>query len=117
VTEEEINAITTMFRAGGTPREIAAAMGLRYDTVLKAQARARDKGLLPPKRRPHPRQVAQTYVRNNRVVMGHVSDVLVALTREQRVWLVKQTEELGCVNIAEYLTELTRDEYERENGG
>ena len=37
------------------------------------------------------------------------------LTMEQTVWLVSQASEIGCQTVSEFLIELVRDEYEREN--
>ena len=113
MTEQEIKEIAAMRSAGNTPREIAAKIGRSYTFVIQAQGRARDTGVLPPKPKPLPRQSARNYVSNNGLIMGHVSDVILALTKEQSAWLLVQTEMLGCATISEYLTELVRDEFER----
>jgi hypothetical protein len=44
---------------------------------------------------------------------GHIRDIVQVLDSDQFEWLCASTAKVGCENIAEYLTELARDEYER----
>jgi hypothetical protein len=115
MTEEEVNEVAVLRRAGNSPAEIAQTINRSYTFVLQAQGRARDIGLLPPRPKPNPRQSARNYVSNRGIIMGHISDVVMALTEKQKAWLILETERLGCATISEYLTELARDEYEKEN--
>lgn len=116
MTEQQINEVVLLSRAGNAPREIAQMIGRSYTSVLTAQAQARERGLLPAKTKPPPRQVARNYVSNNGMALGRVSDVVMALSRGQRAWLLGQTQKLGCATIAEYLTELVREEHAEPRG-
>jgi hypothetical protein len=44
---------------------------------------------------------------------GHVRDIVQALDNDQFDWLCASAARIGCGTVAEYLTELARDEFER----
>ena len=43
------------------------------------------------------------------------ADVVDNLNKAQQNWLVSQAVEMGCSSVAEYVTEMIRDEYEHAN--
>ena len=47
---------------------------------------------------------------------GHIKDIAQALNNDQFDWLCAETAKIGCESIAEYLTEIVRDEYEKAKG-
>jgi hypothetical protein len=56
----------------------------------------------------------QTFARDAYAIRyGHIKDIAQALDSDQFDWLCASTAEINCASIAEYLTELVRDEYER----
>jgi hypothetical protein len=115
MTKEEINAVAVMRRAGNTPHEIAQTLGKSYTFALQAQRRAQQMGLLPPKIKPKPatRTSVRDFVCNYGMRQGRIGDVIAELSAEQQNWLLLKSSRLGCSTVAEYLTELVRDEFER----
>ena len=47
---------------------------------------------------------------------GHIKDIAQALDNDQFDWLCASTAKINCESIAEYLTELVRDQYEEAKG-
>ena len=47
---------------------------------------------------------------------GHIKDIAQALDNDQFDWLCASAARIGCDSIAEYLTELVRDQYEESKG-
>ena len=43
---------------------------------------------------------------------GHIKDIVQALNNDQFDWLCASAARINCESIAEYLTELVRDQYE-----
>lgn len=97
---------------GHESKEIAEMMGLSRRAVRTALSRGRKNGSLPPLKRTSnlPYLLMKHNLRN-----GHIRELFENLTMEQTVWLVSQASEIGCQTVSEYLIELVRDEYEREN--
>ena len=56
----------------------------------------------------------QTFARDAYALRyGHIRDIVQALDNDQFDWLCESTARIGCDTVAEYLTELARDEFER----
>ena len=47
---------------------------------------------------------------------GHIRNIVQALDNDQFDWLCASTAKINCESIAEYLTELVRDQYEEAKG-
>jgi hypothetical protein len=47
---------------------------------------------------------------------GHIKDIAQALNNDQFDWLCASAARINCESIAEYLTEIVRDEYEKAKG-
>lgn len=96
--------------------DIQNALGISHGEVGRLTRQAKNAGLLPEHRA---YETAQLRVFRAKTVyqikMGHTRDVVAAITSEQFDWLASVTARAECDSIAEYLTELVRDEYEREN--
>lgn len=116
MTEQEIEAVAALRLAKKSNTEIGQILGFSYEQVVRRIARARQRGLIPPKTKAEPRQAARDFVKNYSKSMGHVGDVMVALSKDQQRWLMGEATKLGCQTIAEYLTELVRDEHARFMG-
>lgn len=115
MTEKEINEVAVMRRAGNSNREIAETLGISYDRVVRCVSQARKRNLLPPKPKAEPRQAVRDFVNNYGKRQGRISHVMIALSKEQRLWVMREVTKLECDSVAEYITELVRDEYERAN--
>lgn len=109
MNDAEINEVAMLYRAGNTPREIAQMIGRSYTFVLQLKRQAHERGLLPPKKKTPPRQAVRGFVSNNGMKQGHISDVLLALSKDQQRWILREAGRLECESLAEYLTELVRD--------
>ena len=56
----------------------------------------------------------QTFARDAYAIRySNIRTIVQALDNDQFDWLCASTAEINCASIAEYLTELVRDEYER----
>jgi transposase len=89
-------------------KQIAEILGLSIQTVNSAIRRGREQGTVK-RVRPAPDRFIGTKVKR-----GNVSDVLASISEEQREWLLKTTNQTGCDTVAEYITEMVRDQYEME---
>ena len=47
---------------------------------------------------------------------SNIRTIVQALDNDQFDWLCAETAKIGCASIAEYLTEIVRDEYEKAKG-
>jgi len=86
-------------------------MQIPYHRVSGAVSRGRSLGLLPMKQ-----TYTLSYIMQMRsITMGRLGrDLIYQLSQEQQNWLVDKAADMGCETIAEYITEVIRDEYERE---
>lgn len=100
-----------LYRQGLRPLEIAQKLQIPYHRVSGAVTRGRSLGLLPMKQ-----TYTLSYIMQMRsITMGRMGrDVVHRLSREQQNWLVDKAAEMGCETVAEYITEMIRDDYERE---
>tara|TARA_R110000851_G_scaffold97428_1_gene211118 strand:- start:6402 stop:6761 length:360 start_codon:yes stop_codon:yes gene_type:complete len=111
-TSEKTLQIWEAYRQGYDAVEIAKIMGLPRTGVSTALARGRKNGSLPAiKRTGNLKHLLMKHNLRN----GHIREVFDNLTMEQTRWLVSQASEIECQTVSEFLIELVRDEYEREN--
>jgi transcriptional regulator len=115
MTEEQIKAVAVMRRAGNSNGEIAQTLGMTYDQVGTAVFRARQRNILPPKPKANPRQAALDLVKGNGLRQGRISDMMIELSKEEKVWLIGETQRDGYETIAEWLTDVVREKYDKEN--
>ena len=111
-TTEKTLQIWEAYRQGHESKEIAEMMGLSRCAVRTALTRGRKNGSLPPLKRTGN---LKHLLRKHNLRNGHIREVFENLTMEQTVWLVSQASEIECQTVSEFLIELVRDEYEREN--
>ena len=110
MTEQEINIVAEMHRAGRSHAEIQKATGFGYTKVVRAVVIARKAGIVPPrKNKSTPRQQVKYLFANRRIKLGFMGDILLGLTPEQLDWLSVETDKVGCASVAEYITEMVRD--------
>jgi hypothetical protein len=115
MTEEQINAVAVMRRAGNSNLEIARTLGMTYDQVGTAVFRARQRNILPPKPPAKPRQAVLDLVKGNGLRQGRISDMMIELSKPEKVWLIGETQRDGYETIAEWLTDVVREKYDKEN--
>jgi transposase len=115
MTEEQINAVAVMRRAGNSNREIAQTLGMTYDQVGTAVFRARKRNILPPKPVAEPKQAIIDFCKSNNIRQGRISNMMLALSKEEKVWLVGEAHKDGYETIAEFLTDLVREKYDQKN--
>jgi hypothetical protein len=115
MTDEQINQVAVLRRAGNSNGEIAQTLGLTYDQVGTAVFKARQRNILPPKPKANPRQAVLDLVKGNGLRLGYVSDMMMALSKEERVWLIGDAQLDEYVTIAEWLTDVVRAKYDKEN--
>jgi len=111
-TTEKTLKIWETYRQGYEPKEIADMLGLPRCAVRTALNRGRKNGSLPPLKR---KGNLKHMLRAANLRNGHIREVFESLTEEQTVWLVSRASEIECRTVSEYLIELVRDEYEKEN--
>jgi len=115
MTEQDINEVAIMRRAGNSNREIAQTLGLTYDQVGSAVFKVRQRNWLPPKPKANPRQAVLDLVKGNGLRQGRISDMMMALSKEEKVWLIGETQRDGYETIAEWLTDVVREKHDKEN--
>ena len=115
MTDEQINAVAVMRRAGNSNGEIAQTLGMTYDQVGTAVFRARQRNILPPKPKANPRQAVLDLVKGNCLRQGRISDMMMALSKPEKIWLIGETQRDGYETIAEWLTDVVREKYDKEN--
>lgn len=115
MTEEQINEVAVMRRAGNSNREIAETLGMTYDQVGTAVFKARQRNILPPKPPAKPRQAVLDLVKGNGMRQGYISDMMMALSKPERVWVIGQAQREGYETIAEWLTDVVREKYDKKN--
>ena len=111
-TTEKTLKIWETYRQGHESKEIAEMMGLSRSAVRTALSRGRKNGSLPALKRTGN---LKHLLRAANLRNGHIREVFENLTMEQARWLIEQASEIGCQTVSEFLIELVRDEYEREN--
>mgnify|MGYP003666067757 FL=1 len=111
-TSEKTLRIWKAYRQGYDAVEIAKMMGLPRSGVSTALARGRKNGALPAiKRTGNLKHMLKAANLRN----GHIREVFENLTMDQTRWLIKEASKVEAETISEYLIEMVRDEYEREN--
>lgn len=115
MTDAEINEVAVMRRAGNRNGEIAQMLGISYDQVVRCVFRARQRNILPPKPPAKPRQAVLDLVKGNGLRQGRISDMMIELSKAEKVWLIGETQRDGYETIAEWLTDVVRDKYDKEN--
>ena len=108
-TQEITKTIWDLHNAGLGNVEIAEKLSLHRTRVSSALARGRQKGIIAPPERNHD---LGYLIRREGRHMGTFSEISDRLTLGQRHWLVTQAVDLGCATLAEFLTEVIRDQYE-----
>ena len=111
-TTEKTLQIWETYRQGHESKEIADILGLSRCAVRTALNRGRKNGSLPPLKRAGN---LKHMLRAANLRKGHIREVFESLTEEQTRWLIEQASEIECQTVSEFLIELVRDEYEKEN--
>ena len=115
MTEELIHAVAVMRRAGNSNGEIAQTLGMTYDQVGTAVFRARKRNILPPKPVAEPKQAIIDFCKSNNIRQGRISNMMLALSKAEKVWLIGETQRDGYETIAEWLTDLVRERFDVKN--
>ena len=111
-TKEKTLKIWEAYRQGNTSKAIAEMMGLTRCAVRTALTRGRKNGSIPPLK---PASNLKHLLRAANLRNGHISEVFESLTMDQTRWLINEASKVEAETVSEYLIELVRDEYEREN--
>jgi hypothetical protein len=90
-------------------------LGISYDQVVRCVFQARKRNILPPKPVAEPRQAVLDLVKGNGMRQGRISDTMMALSKPERVWVIGQAQRDGYETIAEWVTDLVRAQYDKEN--
>ena len=104
---EQTKKIFKMFLKGKTSVEIQAKLGVSQGVVAGALARGREAGVIPPKRLATPLD----QLRNSKVNRGNIADIINGLDDDQQMWLIRNTVDLRCTTISEFILEIVRDCY------
>jgi hypothetical protein len=115
MTDEQINAVAIMRRAGNSNGEIAQTLGMTYDQVGTAVFRARQRNILPPKPVAEPKQAIIDFCKSNNIRQGRISNMMLALSKDEKLWLVGEVQKDGYLSIAEWLTDLVRERFDVKN--
>jgi len=115
MTDEQINQVAVLRRAGNRNVEIAQMLNMTYDQVVRCVSRARQRNWLPPKPKANPRQAVLDLVKGNGMRQGRISDMMMALSKEEKVWLIGDAQREGYETLAEWLTDVVRAKYDKEN--
>lgn len=99
------------YNDGADPKKIAEGIGLSFCAVRKAISRGRKTGAVEPLDRTRD---FKHQLRKRRLSKGSMKEVFGSISKDQQIWLLEQTSEIGCETVAEYLVELVRDAYEEE---
>jgi len=103
-----------MYLAGMDRKEISKKTGKKVSAVSSAITRGRAAGEIPklkPKYKPY---YINKMMQGNGMKIGTLRSVIDSLMLEQVEWLIVDASRIGCVTLAEYITEVLRDEYERK---
>lgn len=113
-TAQVTKRIWELYLAGMDRHEIAEQVGKSTASVSAAITRGRQVGVIPmPK--PKPKQFrVKKLLHGNGLKVGNMGWMMDALSLEQIEWLVVDASRIGCDTLAEYITEIVRDEYERK---
>jgi hypothetical protein len=110
MTEQEINIVAEMHRAGRSHAEIQKATGFGYTKVVRAVVIARKAGIVPPRKiKASPRQQVKDRFQNHMIKFGNIGDILQVLSKEQQDWIINEVGKNEYAHVAEYITELVRD--------
>lgn len=112
---ERTEKIWDLYNEGVSRHEIAEKFGVSLQSVSAAITRGRQHGRVPPRKPLSPKYHIMKMTYASGVKIGRLSDVTSSLTSEQVDWLVFEASKVGCSSIAEYITEVVRDEYERQH--
>lgn len=112
---EKINQVAVLRRAGNRNIEIAQMLNMTYDQVGRYVFQARKLGLLPPKPKANPRQAVIDLVKVNGLRQGRVSDMMLALSKEEKLWLIGDAQRDGYETIIEWVTDVVRAKYDKEH--
>lgn len=99
-------------KAGLTITQIAERNGVSYAVICADIGKARRAGLLPPRPVADSRSKLETKVKAMGLVRGHIGDMLLDLSLEERDWVFDAVTSDGYETIAEYLTDLVRTAYD-----
>lgn len=117
-TLARVQRVAEMRNAGATYAEIAKTMNRSEAVVARDVRRARELGLMPAFQHVDNPGTRRNYLAQQRVMPGRMSDVVEGIERDQFEWLTEQVRLLGDgATLAEYLTELVRDEHAKDVDG
>lgn len=108
-TQEATKRVWALHKKGLSNQEIADRLSLKCTQVAGCLARGRDKGIIS---RPVRNHNLSYLIRRDGGHLGTFMQISDSLTLDQRHWLVAQALDMGCATLAEYLTEVIRDQYE-----
>ena len=103
-----------MYLAGMDRKEIAEKVGKKVSAVSTAITRGRALGVIPPLKPKYKPYYINKMMRGNGMKIGTLRSVIDSLMLEQVQWLIVDASRIGCATLAEYITEILRDEYERK---
>jgi len=93
---------------------IAEQVGKSTAAVSAAITRGRQVGVIPMSKPKSKSYQITKMMGGNGLKFGTLRKVIDALSLEQIEWLVVDASRIGCDTLAEYITEIVRDEYERK---
>lgn len=98
-------------RNGLKPHEIAEKFGASSYSVRTALTRGRKGGFVPPVQASNTKHMLRSY----NLRSGSFREIYDSLTTEQSRWLMEAACKIECETVAEYIIEMLRDEFEKEN--
>lgn len=113
-TLARVQRVAEMRNAGATYDDIAKVLNRSKGVVGRDVMRARQLGLMAERKGVDNAKSRRDYHVQQGVMLGRMSDIVEGIERDQFEWLTEQVRLLGDgATLAEYLTELVRDEHAR----
>ncbi len=100
--------ILQMTREGYAAKNIAEELNLSYQLVSATIKKARDEGVLPPRKPKSPLIHNSTHY----LKRGSIKQLVSQLSDDQALWLVREADKYGCETMSEIILEIVRDAYE-----
>lgn len=95
--------------------EISNNLGISVSAVAREIAKAREQGLLEPRKKGSLRNKVNNDIREAGLSRGSIQKVLEALTPEARAWVIDNTPQGGDISLL--LAAVVTDAYNEEVGG
>lgn len=110
--DDMMREVAWLKNEGKTYVQICEALGISKSYVNLLVRAAKNNGLVKERGKSTTRHAIRAAALSRYGVQyGRIGDVMCKLSRDQFTWLCAEVEKGGYENVAEYLTELVRDEH------